>query len=124
MNNFEYLNIKLAGSKGCVDTRDSERIAWDNVRLIITQNGFTTVQNLAGGIERIEEHLKNQLTCYEQQGWQAISVERLPEQGKEGNQRITICCFLKRSIQLEPSNLFEKLTKKSAKIYQNVLVGA
>jgi hypothetical protein len=124
MNHFEYLNIKIAGSKGCVDARDSEEIAWNNVRLIITKNGLTTVQNLAGGIERIEDHLNNQLTHYEQQGWQAISVERHLEQGKKGNHNMTICCFLKRSIQLESSNLFENLTKSSTRIYRDVLVGA
>lgn len=123
MANFEYINIKIAGSKGCID-ENGEKLCWDNIRLITTKNGFTTVENLAGGIERMEEHLNNQLNRYKQQGWQPVSVERLIDKNTEGHLNPTIYCFLKRSIKVDSGNLLDKLSKNATKMYQNVPVGA
>lgn len=123
MANYEYINIKIAGSKGCIDEH-GEKLCWDNVRLIITKNGFTTVENLAGGIDRMEEHLNSQLSRYKQQGWQPVSVERLMDKNKDTHFNPTIYCFLKRSIQVESGNLMNKLSKSATKMYENLPVGA
>ncbi|MEW6494441.1 MAG: hypothetical protein AB1589_18285 [Cyanobacteriota bacterium] len=123
MANFEYINIKIAGSKGCIDEH-GEKICWDNTRLIITKNGFTTVENLAGGIEKMEDHLNNQLSRYKQQGWQPVSVERLVDKNTDGHLNPTIYCFLKRSIKVESGNLKDKLSKNATKMYQDFPVGA
>ncbi|MEW6496744.1 MAG: hypothetical protein AB1589_30110 [Cyanobacteriota bacterium] len=123
MAHFEYLAIKLIGSKSSATAAHTGTVAWDNVRLVVTQNGFTTVQTLAGGMDRMEEHLNNQLNHYTQQGWQAITIER-PEEGTQSTfLKTTIHCFLKRSLNLDLRNQFDQRLKDSTqKIYQNLAV--
>lgn len=104
MMHLEYLNLKFTGSKGCLDEGNSEEMFWNQARLIITQNGVTTVKNLAGGIERIEEHLNNQLAHYTEQGWQTLSVKKDEEKNQSHYLSNTIHCILKRSVKLEQSN--------------------
>lgn len=125
MAHFEYLAIKLIGSKSCVTATPTGTVAWDNVRLVVTQNGFTTVQTLAGGMDRMEEHLNNQLNHYTQQGWQAIKVER-PEEGTQSTfLKTTIHCFLKRELKVDPRYQFDQRLKDSTqRIYQNLAVEA
>jgi hypothetical protein len=86
----------FSGSKGYLDAGDIGATAWDDVRLIVTQNHVTTVQNLAGGFEKMEEHLSHQLTCYREKGWEAIRVERPEEKNQNDSLKKTIHCILKR----------------------------
>lgn len=121
MAHFEYLAIKLIGSKSCINSADTGTVVWDNVRLVVTQNGFTTVQTLAGGIDRMEEHLNHQLNHYTKDGWQAIKIER-PEEGNQSTYlKTTIHCFLKRELNLAPSNQFDQRIKDSTqRIYKTL----
>jgi hypothetical protein len=112
------------GSKGCIDADSAEEMSWNNVRLFVTKNGVATVKTLAGGIERMEEHLNSQLTHYKQQGWQPIKVD-IPQQKSQGRYlQSTIHCLLKRSIRLEPSTRFNQLSKNPTKIYHKLSIGA
>lgn len=120
----EYLSLNLTASKGCVNVGSSQEMSWNNIRLLITQNGLTTVQNLAGGVENIEEHLNHQLTRYREQGWEPIKVERPQEKSQTRYPKNSIHCLLKRSISLQPKNRFNQLGKKSSKIGQNLSIGA
>jgi hypothetical protein len=112
------------GSKGCIDAGSAEEMSWNNVRLFVTKNGVATVKNLAGGIERMEEHLNSQLTQYKQQGWQPVKVEIPQENSQTRYLQTTIHCLLKRSIRLEPSTRLNQLSKNSTKIYQTLSIGA
>ena len=107
----EYLNLKLTGSKGYVSLGNADETSWNNVRLLITKNGVSTVQTLAGGIEKIEEHLNNQLTQYSQQGWQPVRVERPTENSQAHSLENTIYCLLKRSVKIDPSNCLNQPSK-------------
>jgi hypothetical protein len=75
----EYLTLQFSGSKGCISKNNNDEMMWNNVRLIVTANGVTKVQTLAGGIERIDEHVNNYLNLYSQQGWETVKVE-MPEE--------------------------------------------
>jgi hypothetical protein len=75
----EYLTLQFSGSKGCISKNNNEEMIWNNVRLIITENGITKVQTLAGGIEKMDEHVNNYLNVYSQQGWETVKVE-IPEE--------------------------------------------
>lgn len=120
----EYLSLNLTASKGCMNAGSPKEMSWNNIRLFITQNGVTNVQNLAGGLENIEEHLNNQLNRYKQQGWEPIKVER-PQARIQGRYPTnTIQCLLKRSISLEPRNRFNQASKDTAKIDRNLSIGA
>lgn len=123
MAHFEYLAIKIIGSKSCVAAEHTGTVTWDNVRLVITQDGFTTVQTLAGGIDRMEEHLNTQLNHYTQQGWKAIKIDR-PEEGNLSTYfKSTISCFLKRELNLEAKHPFNQRIKDSTqRIYKNLAV--
>jgi hypothetical protein len=114
----EYLNLKLTGSKGCVNEGSSDEMFWNQARLIITQNGVSKVQNLTGGIEKIEEHLNNQLDHYTQQGWKTVLLEKNEETNQSRYFKNTIHCVLKRSLKLEPSNRFNQLITDSTRTYQ------
>lgn len=94
----EYLSLNLTASKGCMNPGSPKEMSWNNIRLLITQNGVTSVHNLAGGIENLEEHLNNQLNCYRQQGWEPIKVERPQERIQSPYPTNKIHCLLKRSI--------------------------
>lgn len=120
----EYLSINLTASKGCMNPGSPKEMSWNNIRLLITQNGVTSVHNLAGGIENIEEHLNNQLNRYRQQGWEPIKVERPQEKNQAHYPKNTIHCLLKRSISLEPKNRFKQISKDSARIESNLSIGA
>jgi hypothetical protein len=120
----EYLSLNLTASKGCMNAGSSKEMSWNNIRLLITQNGVTNVQNLAGGLENIEEHLNNQLNRYKQQGWEAIKVERPQERIQSRYPTNKIHCLLKRSISLEPRNRFKQISQDSAKIDRNFSIGA
>ncbi|AFZ20524.1 hypothetical protein [Allocoleopsis franciscana] len=120
----EYLSLNLTASKGCMNPGSLKEMSWNNIRLLITQNGVTKIQNLAGGIENIEEHLNNQLRRYQQQGWEAIKVERPQEKNQSRYPKNTIHCLLKRSISLEPRNRFKQSSKDSAPIERNFSIGA
>lgn len=120
----EYLSINLTASKGCMNPGSPKEMSWNNIRLLITQNGVTSVHNLAGGLENIEEHLNNQLNRYRQQGWEPIKVERPQEKNQARYPKNTIHCLLKRSISLEPKNRFKQISKDSAKIDRNFSIGA
>jgi hypothetical protein len=97
MYQSDYLSLMFSGSKGCFDAGDIGETAWDDVRLIVTQNHITTVQNLAGGFEKIEEHLTSQLTHYREKGWEPIRVERPEEKSQSDCLKKTIHCILKRA---------------------------
>ncbi len=121
MRQVEYLNLTLSGSKGCIGEGIGREMFLDSVRLLITKNGVTTSQTLVGGFAQMEEHLNKQLEHYEQQGWQAIQVER-PEQKKQGRYLNNIIqCTLKRSIEVESSDRFNLLTTKPSQIRQLAL---
>lgn len=94
----EYLSLNFTASKGSINPGSLKEMSWNNIRLLITQNGLTKVQNLAGGLENIEEHLNNQLNRYKEQGWEPIKVERPQEKIQNRYPRNTIHCLLKRSI--------------------------
>lgn len=115
----EYLSLNFTASKGSVNVGSPREMSWNNIRLLITQNGVTNVQNLAGGMENIEEHLSYQLNHYQQQGWEPIKVERPQEKNHSLYPRNTIHCLLKRAISLETKNRLNKLSKDSAKLDSN-----
>jgi hypothetical protein len=94
----EYLYLNFTASKGSINAGSLQEMSWNNIRLLITQNGLTTVQNLAGGLENIEDHLSHQLSRYQQQGWEPIKVERPQEKMQSPYPRNTVHCLLKRSI--------------------------
>lgn len=79
----DYLTLTFSGSKGCTYKENTEEMVWNNVRLSITKDGTTRVQNLLGGIESMEAHVSNYLDLYNQQGWQTVRVER-PEETIQG----------------------------------------
>lgn len=120
----EYLSLNLTASKGCVNVGSSQEMSWNNVRLLITQNGVTRMQTLAGGLENIEEHLNHQLNRYREQGWEPIKVERPEQKTQTRYPKNTIHCLLKRSVSLQPRNHFNQLGKNSTKIRQNFSIGA
>ena len=97
MYQAEYLSLMFSGSKGCFNVGDIGETTWDDVRLIVTQNHTTTVQNLAGGFEKMEEHLNRQLTRYREKGWEPIKVERPEEKSQSDCLKKTIHCILKRA---------------------------
>jgi hypothetical protein len=107
MHTFECLHLYFLGSKGYKSQGDTDAISWDSVRLIITENGVSKVQNLAGGLDRIEEHLTNYLNIYNQQGWRTLKVLR-PE-GKSIDEENylnekKIMCILERSDSVPKDN--------------------
>ncbi len=113
---FEYLALKITGSKGVVNSGYEGKSSWDNARLVITQNGITTKKNLIGGLEKIEEHLDNQLACYGERGWKPFKIERTEEKSQSDSQKnITIHCILKRSVELEPSENSTKIPQLALK---------
>jgi hypothetical protein len=114
----EYINLKLTGSKGCVNEGSSEEMFWNQVRLVITKNGVSQVQNLTGGIEKIEEHLNKQLERYTQQGWKTVLVEKNEETKESRFLKNTIQCVLKRSVKLEPNSRLNQLITDSTRTYQ------
>ncbi len=120
----EYLSLNLTASKGCVNVGSSQEMSWNNVRLLITQNGVTRMQTLAGGLENIEEHLNHQLNRYREQGWEPIKVERPEQKTQTHYPKNTIHCLLKRSVSLQPRNHLKQLGKNSTKICQNLSIGA
>ena len=124
MPQFEYLNLKIAGSKGCLHPGTPEEMSWNHLRLITTKNGITTVQHLAGGIERMEEHFNQQLNHYQQQGWQPIRVESPLGSSQNRHFKNSIYCLLKRSVELEPSIRSKQLSKNSPQISSNLSISA
>ena len=120
----EYLSLNFTASKGSITPGSLKEMSWNNIRLLITQNGVTKIQNLAGGLENIEEHLNNQLRRYQQQGWEAIKVERPQEKNQSRYAKNTIHCLLKRSISLQPRNRFKQISQDSAPIERNFSIGA
>jgi hypothetical protein len=98
----EYLTLQFSGSKGCISKNNNDEMIWNNVRLIVTENGVTKVQTLAGGMERMDEHVNNYLNLYSQQGWETIKVERPEETTQVPNKnsqdlKKNIMYILKRS---------------------------
>lgn len=120
----EYISLNFTASKGSIHVGSPREMSWNNIRLLITQNGVTSAQNLAGGLENIEEHLNNQLNHYKQQGWEPIKVERPQEKNSSPYPRNTIHCLLKRAISLETKNRLNRLSKDSAKLDPNLSMGA
>ena len=120
----EYLSLNITASQGSVNVGSPQEMSWNNVRLLVTQNGVTNVQTLAGGLENIEEHLNNQLTRYREQGWEPIKVERPEEKSQSRYPKNSIHCLLKRSISLQPRNRFNQLGKNSTRIGQKFSIGA
>lgn len=107
MYQAEYLSLIFSGSKGFLSAGDIGETTWDDVRLIVTQNHITTVQSLAGGFEKIEEHLTSHLTHYREKGWEPIRVERPEVKSKSDCLKKTIHCILKRETNLDSDNHFE-----------------
>lgn len=122
MSYFEYLELKLIGSKGCRNADTTKEMFWNTIQLFTLKNGVSKMQNLAGGIEKIEEHLNNQLNQYSQQNWQLVRVERPEDIREGGNFKKTIQCILKRPIRLESSNRFDELNRNLTRIYTNSTV--
>jgi hypothetical protein len=120
----EYLALNFTASRGCINADSPKEMSWNNIRLLITQDGVTSAHNLAGGVENIEDHLNNQLNLYKQQGWEPIKVERPQERIQGRYPTNTIHCLLKRSISVDSRNRFNQLSKKSAKIDRNFSIGA
>ena len=120
----EYLSLNITASQGSVNVGSPQEMSWNNVRLLVTQNGVTNVQTLAGGLENIEEHLNHQLTRYREQGWEPIKVERPEEKSQSRYPKNSIHCLLKRSISLQPRNRFNQLGKNSTRIGQKFSIGA
>lgn len=118
---FEYLALKITGSQGVVNSGYEGKSSWDNARLVITQNGLTTKKNLTGGLEKIEEHLDNQLACYGERGWTPFKIERTEQKGQSDSQKnITIYCILKRSVELELSANSTKISQLALKGKENL----
>lgn len=122
MSYFEYLELRLIGSRGCKNIGTSQEMFWNTVQLFTLNNGVSKMQNLAGGIETIEEHLNRQLKKYSQQDWQLVKVARSEAPLENGNLKKTIQCVLKRGIKLESSKRFDELSKNLTKIYPNSTV--
>lgn len=118
---FEYLALKITGSQGVVNSGYEGKSSWNNARLVITQNGITTKKNLTGGLEKIEEHLDDQLACYGERGWKPFKIERTEEKGQSDSQKnITIYCILKRSVELELSANSTKISQLALKGKENL----
>lgn len=124
MPQFEYLNLKITGSKGCLHPGTLEEMSWNHIRLITTKNGITSVQHLAGGIERMEEHFNKQLNHYQQQGWEPIRVESPIGRSENHHFKNSIYCLLKRPVDLESSIRSKPLSRNSPQISSNLSISA